>query len=111
MSKIALMIEIEVEEGKMEAYVEALMTHAKNSLRDEPGTLNFDVMRGARPGEVQGVPDDWVSSAKNTVWLYELYEDQSAVDVHMAAPSLGEFRENTAGMAKNMTIATCVAHE
>ena len=111
MSKIALNVEIEVAEGKMEPYVAALMSHAENSLRDEPGTLNFDVMRGARPGEVQGMPEEWLSSAVNTVWLYELYEDQTAVDVHMAAPSLEEFRKNTEGMAINMRIATCVTYE
>jgi quinol monooxygenase YgiN len=110
MSKIALMIEIEVEEGKMDAYVKALKVHADNSMRDEPGTLNFDVMRGAKPGEVANMPEEWLSSAKNTVWLYELYEDQTAVDVHMAAASLEDFRKNTEGMAINMRIATCVTY-
>ena len=108
MSKIALIVEVDVVEGMMEPFMKAIMTHAGNCERGEPGTLNFDVLRGANPGEVNGVLDEWVPTDKNKVWLYELYEDQAAMDIHMAAPSLAEFRKNSEGTVKGMTIVTSI---
>ncbi|MBV1930311.1 MAG: antibiotic biosynthesis monooxygenase [Porticoccaceae bacterium] len=108
MSKIALVVEIDVVEGQMEPFMEALMTHAANSQGDEKGTLNFDVLRGATPGEVKGVLDEWLPSDTNKVWLYELYEDQAAMDIHMEAASLAEYRNKAEDLVKAMKVITCM---
>ena len=108
MSKVALLVEIDVVEGRMEPFMKALMTHAANSQRDEKGTLNFDVMRGAKPGEVRGVLDEWLPKDQNKVWLYELYENQTAMDIHMEGQSLAEYRNNVDGLVKGMTVVTCL---
>lgn len=54
-----------------------------------------------------GVLDEWLPS-DDKVWLYELYENQAAMDIHMEAESLAEYRNNVDGLVKGMTVVTCL---
>lgn len=54
-----------------EAFVNAINEHAAKSVREEPGTIRFDVAVDT-------------TNATN-VYLYEAYEDRAAFDAHFAA--------------------------
>ena len=84
MSSLALIATIEIAPGRKDEFLPLLMAHRARSLRDEPGTLQFEVLA---PQE-----DD----AK--VLTYEVYRDGAAFDLHRKGPSLARWREETAGM-------------
>jgi (4S)-4-hydroxy-5-phosphonooxypentane-2,3-dione isomerase len=45
MPKLAIIATIEVSPGRREEFLPFLMAHRARSLKDEPGTLQFDVVR------------------------------------------------------------------
>ena len=68
MSKLALVVTIEVKPGQVAAVLEAAKAHAARSLSSEPGTLQFDVL----------VP----VNEDDKIMLYEAYVDEAAYEVH-----------------------------
>jgi len=84
MSKLAIIGTIEVASGRREQVLPLLMAHRARCLKDEPGTLQFEVL----------LPND-----DNTkVLLYEVYRDAAAfeADLHIigtAHPLLGCVRK------------------
>ena len=60
------------------------MAHRGRCLRDEPGTLQFEVL----------VPNE----DANKVLLYELYRDAAAFDEHRNGASITRFREAASGI-------------
>ena len=74
MPKFALIASIEVAPGRRDEFLPLLRAHAARCLKDEPGTLQFDVL----------LPHD----GGDKVMLYELYQDQAAFDAHSNGPSL-----------------------
>ena len=97
MPKFALIGTIEVAPGRTEELVSLLMAHKARCLRDEPGTLQFEVLR----------PRD--DTAK--VMLYELYRDEAAFDTHSNGPSLARFKEETKGMIVKVSGTRCAPVE
>lgn len=79
---IALSVSVQVNPGRLEAFVEAIRTNAERSFTDEPGCLYFDVS--------QDVADD------HHFTLYELYADEAAVDAHRNQPHFKVWREAVA---------------
>ena len=74
----------EIASGRMNDFLRPLMAHRARCLKDEPGTLNFEVL----------MPHD-----DNTkVMLYEVYQDEAAYDAHSKGPSIARLREEAAGM-------------
>ncbi len=57
----------------MDRFETALLAHRERGLRDEPGTLQFEVSRPA--------------DGENCFKLYEVYEDGAAFEVHRTADS------------------------
>ena len=68
MPKLAIIATIEVADGRIDDYLPLAIAHRARCLKDEPGTLAFELLR----------PHD----DNNKVMLYELYADEAAFDAH-----------------------------
>ena len=71
--------EFQVKPGRMEDFLEAAAADARHSLEDEPGCLQFDVVRS--------------ESETDRVVFYEVYESRAAFDAHLETSHLARFRE------------------
>jgi (4S)-4-hydroxy-5-phosphonooxypentane-2,3-dione isomerase len=84
MPQFALFATIEIAPGRRDEVVPLLMAHRARCLKDEPGTVQFEVL----------LPRD--DAAK--VMIYEVYRDEAAFDTHSKGPSLARLRDEAAGM-------------
>ena len=92
MSKFANVVTIQVEPGRRDQVVTLLLAH-KARLKDEPGTLQFEVL----------LPKD----DDTKVRLYEMYRDAAAFEVHLNGPSLAQFKKETAEMVVKLYGVRC----
>ncbi len=93
MSKVALVVELGMVPGRRDAFLERARRHAETCLEEEAGCLRFDIL----------VPDE----AGDQVFLYEVYADQPAVDMHMATPHMASYREDTDTMVASRKRTLC----
>ena len=92
MSKFANVVTIEVTHGRRDEVVALLLAH-KARLKNEPGTLQFEVL----------LPKD-----DNTkVRVYEMYRDAAAFEVHLNGPSLAQWKKEAAGMVVKLHGVRC----
>lgn len=70
---------IQIKDGYREEFIEAMIDDAKGSVNNEVGCLRFDVIQDG---------DD-----PNRIWLYEIYVDEAAFQVHLKAPHFIKWRE------------------
>jgi len=96
-ARLALIGTIEVAPGRKDQLIAALMAHKARCLKDEPGTLQMEVL----------APRD--DDAK--LLLYEVYRDDAAFDVHRNGPSFAKWREETAGTIANFSVTRCTPLE
>ena len=73
-----VIVPIQIEQGRREEFLEALMVDAKGANENEPGCLRFDAVEDA---------DD-----NHRIWLYEVYKDEEAFKAHLAAPHFQVFK-------------------
>ena len=92
MSRFANVVTIEAAPGWKDEVVALLLAH-KARLKDEPGTLQFDVL----------LPRD----EDTKVRVYEMYRDANAFEVHLNGPSLAQWKKETAGMVVNLCGVRC----
>jgi quinol monooxygenase YgiN len=92
MPKFANVVTIEVAPGRRDQVVTLLLAH-KARLKDEPGTLQFEVL----------LPKD----DDTKVRVYEMYRDAAAFEVHLNGPSLAQWKEETAGMVVKLHGVRC----
>jgi (4S)-4-hydroxy-5-phosphonooxypentane-2,3-dione isomerase len=92
MPKIANVVTIEVAPGRRDQVVGLLLAH-KARLKDEPGTLQFEVL----------LPQD----DDTKVRVYEMYRDAPAFEVHLKGPSLAQWKAETAGMVVKLQGVRC----
>ena len=86
MSKLAIFATIEVQPGTRDEAVKVLLEHRARCLRDEPGTIRFDVLI---PDDQPMLPGAPVPAANpNAIMLFEVYEDHAAFAAHWSSPSL-----------------------
>ena len=78
MSKFANVVTIEVAPGRRDQVVTLLLAH-KARLKDEPGTLQFEVLLPKNDG--------------TKVLVYEMYRDAAAFEVHLNGPSLAQWKK------------------
>ena len=97
MPKLAIMATLEVAPGKKDQLASLLMAHRARCLKDEPGTLQFDVLL---PRE-----DD------ARILVYEVYQDDAAFEVHRNAPSIAQWRQEAAGMVVKLIATRCTPVE
>src|SRR5215813_698532 len=84
MPKFANVVTIEVAAGRRDQLLPLLTAHAARSLKDEPGTLQFEVL----------VPRE----DETKLLVFEVYRDDAAFEAHRNAASIARFREEAAGM-------------
>ncbi|MBI1754532.1 MAG: antibiotic biosynthesis monooxygenase [Acidobacteria bacterium] len=93
MGRVSLVVTIGFEPESKAEILRALLEHRARCLRDEPGTLQFEVM----------VPAE---DACKLV-LFELYADASALAAHSQGPSIGLYRKDVAGKITTSVKYTC----
>ena len=97
MSKLAIIGTIEVAPGKRDQVLPLLMAHGARCLRDERGTLQFEVMISRE--------DD------SRLLVYEVYQDDAAFDMHRNGLSIAKFREETASMGIKVLVTRATPAE
>ncbi len=93
MTKLALIATVEVAPETREQVFSLLAAHGARSLRDEPGTLRFEIL----------VPRE--DAAK--LMIYEVYQDDAAFEAHRNARSIAQFREESAAFGIKITATRC----
>ena len=84
---------IEVAGRRRDQLLSSLAAHKARCLKDEPGTLQFEIL----------VPND----DDTKVLSYEVYRDDAAFEVHRNGASLARWREETAGMVVKLYGTRC----
>ena len=79
---IALIVEINIKPGFKEQFMASMLGDARGSNNDEPGCLRFDVLQD--------------NEDENKLHLFEVYEDEAALDAHRNAPHFIKWREECA---------------
>jgi len=97
MPRLAIIGTLEVAPGRKDEVLPLLMAHRARCLKDEPGTLQFEVLV---PRE-----DD------TKVLLYEVYRDDAAFNVHWNGTSVARLREEAAGMIVKVYGTRCALAE
>ncbi len=92
MSRIALVVEFHVKTERREDFIALMREHAKGTLEEEEGCLQFDVL----------LPNE-----NGRVFLYEVYRDQAALEVHMGSARLARTRAAYEDMIESRTITVC----
>jgi quinol monooxygenase YgiN len=97
MPKFALIASIDVAPGRRDEFVPLLQAHAARCLKDEPGTLQFDVLLSHDGGD--------------KVMIYELYEDEAAFDAHSKGASIVQLRKEAGSMMAKVSGTRCSLSE
>ena len=75
---ISIFVTIKIKPGYRDQFIEASYGDAQGSVRDEPGCFRFDILEDA--------------SDPNTFYLYEVYEDEEALERHRQMPHYKKWR-------------------
>lgn len=86
----ALIVQFDIKPDFVERFESALMQNAVTSLNEEPGCKFFDVCRD---------PAD-----PTVFFLYELYENQEAIQAHMRSRHFLEFSELVKDWVSHKTV-------
>lgn len=98
MPAIALVVELEINSGRKEAFLARALEHRENVQRNEPGCLRFDIVTS--------------DEADNKVFLYEVYADEAALETHFNTPYMKEYLGDTGPMIAQRKRNRCtLAHE
>jgi (4S)-4-hydroxy-5-phosphonooxypentane-2,3-dione isomerase len=97
MSKLVIMGTVEVAPGTRDQVLPLLTAHKARCLRDEPGTLQFEVVL---PREND-----------SRMLIYEVYQDDAAFEAHRNAPSRAQWLKDTAGMGVKVLATWCTPIE
>jgi quinol monooxygenase YgiN len=93
MPKLAIIGTIEIAPGRIDDYMKLAMAHRERCLRDEPGTLAFEILR---PRD-----DD------TKVMLYEVYEDDAAFEAHWNGASIKQIRQKAGDIIVKVSGVRC----
>lgn len=93
MGNFAIVATFEVTQGRMDEFLPLMIAHRDRCLKDEPGTLRFDVLRPRKE--------------ENSVLLCEVYADEAAFQAHWNGPHVARMRSETKGMVTKLTGIPC----
>ena len=93
MSKICLVVDFTVKSGAKAEFLDIIREHASRTLANEEGCLQFEVCDPVAGG--------------HRVFLYEMYADDAAFEVHKASPTLARTRERYADIVESREIHVC----
>lgn len=88
----AVCVTFRIVPNQMQAFMPAMLANATTSLDMEPGCHRFDVLTD--------------TNRPNEVFLYELYTDATAFDVHCASLHFKSFNAATRAMIAGKEITT-----
>lgn len=94
MSAVVLLVELKIAEGQRDAFIARGRQHRERVLANEPGCQRFDIV----------IPE----GTSDVVRLYEVYDDQAAVDQHMQTEYMAAYREDTAPQVVGREIVKAV---
>ena len=77
-----LVVEFRIRADRVQAFADAIAANARASVEREPGCRQFDVCRDA--------------ADPTLFFLYELYDDDAAVQAHLASPHFLQMNAATA---------------
>lgn len=97
MSKLAIIAAIDVAPGTRDQFLSSLQSHKARCLKDEPGTLQFEIF---------GNHDD-----QSKMLLYEVYRDDAAFEEHLNGPSIAQWRQETAELGAKAQVTRWMAME
>ena len=83
-------VEFEIEPGQTDVFMAAVRTNAEQSFNQEVGCQQFDVCQDRQ--------------FPNSVFLYEVYDDEAAFETHKLTLHYGAFNQATGGMVVNKSI-------
>ena len=83
-------VEFQIEPGQTDAFLAAVRKNAEQSFNQEVGCQQFDVCQDRQ--------------FPNSVFLYEVYDDEAAFEIHKLTAHYGEFIQATGGMVVNKSI-------
>jgi quinol monooxygenase YgiN len=90
MPGFAVVATYEIAQEHIEPFLAPLKAHRERCLRDEPGTLRFDILRPAEK-----------------LMLYEVYADEAAFQAHRNGASVARFQEEAAAIPRKLSFVTC----
>jgi len=93
MGKLAVIGTIVAQPGTRDEVLRAALGHRERCLRDEPGTLAFEVL----------VPVD--DSTK--LLFYELYTDPASFDAHMKGQSMAQLQSEVGSKIAGLSATEC----
>ena len=93
MSRICLVVDFTVKPGAKAQFLDIIREHAWKTLENEEGCIQFEVC-----DPVEG---------DNRVFLYEMYADDAAFEVHKTSPTLARTRERYADIVESRDIHVC----
>jgi quinol monooxygenase YgiN len=96
-AKLAIVATVEVAPEKRSQLLTILLAHRARCLKDEPGTLRFDVM----------LPHD----DESKLCLCEVYRDAAAFDVHRNGTSIALYREESSALGAKISFSRCTLIE
>jgi (4S)-4-hydroxy-5-phosphonooxypentane-2,3-dione isomerase len=84
-------VTFELEDGASEAFRRLVSENARQSVALEPGCLRFDVLQ---PTATQA----------GEIFLYEIYVDRAAFDVHLTSEHFKSFDEQSQRLVRRKTV-------
>ncbi len=93
MSSLVLLVELQMNPGQRDAFLARAGVHRSKVLDNEPGCQGFEVL----------VP----AEDEDTVFLYEVYADQGALDAHLQTPYMQEYLADTGPMIGDRKRTLC----
>jgi autoinducer 2-degrading protein len=97
MKRVALWVELEINDGAMPAFLEAARRDAEGSVAREPGCRRFDILRDpARP---------------NRVCFYEVYDDEAALAAHREMAHFKAYASESPPLIAAKTVTRLAADE
>lgn len=98
MAAVVLHVELTLHPEHRDTYIARALQHRSNVLANEPGCQRFDIS--------SEVDNEYL------VRLYEVYDDDAAVDHHMQTPYMIAYREETAPMISERKLTrAAMAHD
>jgi autoinducer 2-degrading protein len=91
--KHAVIRTLDVVAGARSAVLRAVLAHRRRCLRDEPGTLQVEVL----------VPRD----EPHRIYLYELFCDVDACDAHLGGDSMSQMKHEVGHLVSGLAAVEC----
>ncbi len=87
---LALIVEFRIKPGHVDTFARAIVENARASRDTEPGCRLFDVCRDPADAQV--------------FFLYELYDDEAAIQAHLQSAHFLQMNEASAGWVESKTV-------